>query len=150
MLEATAIQRYINKSIDALIDIATTHFNKFIRERDRDGDYFFCPTCGKTKKIVGDNYQACHLYPAGNYGWIRFYEDNVWGGCKSCNYFKHGAGHTFSPWVRKKIGEERFAKMEDLNAYWKQRVFKWDRFTLIDIIIKYKNLNKMKSNAPTL
>lgn len=142
MLDVKSIQRYSKYSIDQLIGIAERNFNKFIRERDRDGDYFFCPTCEKTKRIDGDNYQACHLYPAGQFPWIRFYENNVWGGCNACNYFKHGAGYTFSPWVRKKIGEEAFAKMEELNSYWKQNVYKWDRFTLIEIILKYKNLNK--------
>lgn len=137
-ISANAIQKYNKKSVPQLIAIAERHFNKFIRERDRDGDYFYCPTCEKTKKIVGNNYHACHLYPAGHYGWHRFSEDNVHGGCLSCNYFKHGAGYTFVPYVQKKIGMERFAKLELLNAYYQRHGWKWERFSLIEIILKYR------------
>lgn len=148
-MEAKYINKYINKSVDQLIKIATTHFNKFIRERDRKGEYFFCPThangLGKTMKIDGDNYQACHLFPAGNYGWIRFNEDNVHGGCKSCNYFKHGVGHVYGDWVRKTIGEIRYKKLTDLNDYYKQHTWKWDKLSLIEIIIKYKYLKEIKN-----
>jgi hypothetical protein len=149
MIEAKEIQRYKNKSIPALLKIAERHFNKFIRERDRDGDYFFCPTCGNTKRIIGDNYQACHLNPAGHHPELRYNEDNVHGGCKSCNYYKHGAGYNFSPYVRNKIGEERFNKLEEIKAYYKRNVFKWDRYSLIEIILKYKQLNKKHDKVQT-
>jgi len=145
MIEAKAILKYRNKSIPELIDIAERYFNRFIRERDRDGDYFFCPTCSKTKKIDGANYHACHLFPAGHFAWLRFNEDNVFGGCQSCNYYKHGAGYSFTPYVVQKIGQERYNKLEQLNSYYKQHGFKWDRFFLIETISKYSHLLKQKA-----
>jgi len=132
------IQKYQNKSIPALLKLAEKYFNTFIRNRDRDGDYFYCPTCQKTKKIEGNNYHACHLFPAGHYPALRFNEDNCFGGCLSCNYYKHGAGHEYVDWVRKKIGEVRYQRLIDLKDYYKKHGFKWDRFFLIEIIGKYK------------
>lgn len=140
-ISAKDLNKYRDKNISALIQIATPYFNRFIRERDREGNWFYCPTCDKRKKIDNGNYHACHLFPAGHYSWLRFNEDNVHGGCQSCNYFKHGAGYTFVPYVIKKIGQERFDKLVELNAYHKQHGFKWDRLELIEIIIKYKNKN---------
>ena len=138
-MEAKLILKYKNKTISQLLKLATKHFNAFIRNRDRQGDYFYCPTCKKTKRIEGTMYQACHLFPAGHYPWIRFNEDNLFGGCLSCNYFKHGAGHEYADWVRNKIGEQRYLKLKRLNDYHKQHGFKWDRFALIEIITKYKS-----------
>jgi hypothetical protein len=137
-MNSSEIQKYNTKSIPQLIKIAERHFNAFIRERDRIGEYFNCPTCGKTKRIEGDNYQACHCFPAGFYSWHRFNENNVFGGCKQCNYFKHGSNYTYNDWVRKKIGEKEYQKLLDANDYYKSHGFKWDRIFLISIIIKYK------------
>jgi hypothetical protein len=142
-LSSKIIKKYSKYSIPNLITKAQENFNAWIRERDRlkdygDGQYFTCPTCQTTKRIEGDNYQACHCFPAGFYSWIRFNEDNVFGGCKSCNYFKHGANYEYNDWVRKKIGEERYQKLLDLNSYFKRTGFKWDRYALIEIIEKYK------------
>ena len=44
--------------------------------------------------------------------------------------------------LRKKIGAERFEKLNLKHAMGKRTKFKWDRFSLIDIIEKYKSLNK--------
>ena len=76
-MDAKTIQKYQKYSVPKLIDLAEKHFNKFIRERDRlkdlgDGQYFYCPTCKTQKRIVGDNYQACHCFPGGIYSWIKF------------------------------------------------------------------------------
>ena len=134
---------YSKKKLSALLEIAKTHFNKFIRNRDAlPNGYFHCPTCGNTKKIIGDNYQACHVFPAGLYPALRFNEINVWGGCKSDNYFKHGASYEYNDWLRHKIGEAEYKKLEDLKDYWKRNTFKWDRFTVIHIIETYKAKNK--------
>jgi hypothetical protein len=145
-MESKEINKYKDKSVPKLLSIAERHFNLFIRNRDRKDDYFFCPTHangrGKLIRIEGDNYQACHLFPAGKYGWIRLNEDNVHGGCKSCNYFQHGVGYVYGDWVRKTIGEERYKKLIDMNEYYKQHSWHWDRFSLIEIILKYKNINK--------
>jgi len=83
------------KSIPQLLKLATIEFNLFIRNRDRlPGNRFYCPTCKKMKSIEiingKSNYQACHLFPAGHYPELRFNENNVFGGCLACNYYKHG------------------------------------------------------------
>lgn len=142
-MESKTIQKYAKYSIPQLIKIAEKHFNKFIRERDRlkdwgDGNYFFCPTCKTTKRIGGDNYQACHCFPGGKYSWLKFNEDNVFGGCKHCNYFQHGTNYEYNDWVREKIGEEKYAKLKMLNTYYQTNGFKWERVSLIEIIEKYK------------
>ena len=132
------IQKYQKYSVAQLLKMATKHFNKFIRERDREGDYFFCPTCRKMKRIEGSNYHACHLFPAGHYPALRFDEENVYGGCISCNYFKHGAGHEYVDWVRTKLGEGAYKKLIEKKDFYKRSGWKWDRIALIELIEKYK------------
>jgi hypothetical protein len=132
------------KSLPRLLEIARDEFNLFIRNRDRlPNNRFYCPTCDTQKTIEGDNYQACHCFPAGFYSWIKFNENNVFGGCKSCNYFKHGASYVYNDWVRNKIGESEYKKLTDLNDYWKGKTYKWDKFTIIEIIKTYKEKNKL-------
>ena len=132
-----------SKTTPELLDILTATFNLFIRNRDRlPNDYFYCPTCNKTKRIVKDNYQACHVFPS-TYSALRYLEINVHGGCKSCNYYKHGAGHEYNDWLRKKIGEAEYQKLLDLKDYWKAHAWHWDRFSIIRMIETYKARNKV-------
>lgn len=129
---------YSQKPISKLLNILTDHFNLFIRNRDRlQNNTFYCPTCKKFKVIESDNYQACHCFPS-TYSALRFNENNVYGGCKSCNYFKHGAGHEYNDWVRNRIGEENYTKLLILKDVHQ----KWDRFSLIQQIEYYKIKNK--------
>jgi hypothetical protein len=133
---------YSKMSHPALLKLAVRHFNQFIRNRDElPNRTFYCPTCKKTKVIDGDNYQACHCFPAGFYTALRFNEQNVWGGCKACNYHKHGASYEYNDWVRNKIGEVEYQKL----LLMKNQSGKQDRFQLIMIIEKYKSLNKSHS-----
>jgi len=133
-----------SKDVDELLVILTREFNLFIRNRDRlPNDFFYCPTCKTTKRIIGKNYQACHVFPAGPYPALRFLEVNVHGGCLSCNYFKHGAGHEYNDWLRKKIGEVEYQKLLDLKDYWKAHAWHWDRFSIIRLIETYKARNKV-------
>ena len=133
---------YSEKSVKSLLAILKTHFNLYIRNRDRlPGNTFFCPTCQTHKAISGDNYQACHCFPS-TYSALRFHELNVWGGCKACNYFRHGAGHEYNDWLRNKIGESEYNKLLLLKN---QRV-KWNKFELIALINKYKMLNLQEGN----
>lgn len=137
-IDSKTIKKYAKFTVAKLLNKAKDKFNKFIRERDRDGDYFYCPTCQTTKRIKGGNYHACHLFPAGQYPWLRFNEDNVFGGCLACNYYKHGASYEYTDWVRNKIGKIRYDKLKLLNLHYKRVGFKWDRIELILIILKYK------------
>jgi hypothetical protein len=138
-ITADKLKKYSKKSIPQLLKLAETYFNRFIRERDRDGDYFYCPTCQKTKRIEGNNYHACHLFPAGHYPALRFNEDNCFGGCLQCNYYKHGMGHEYGDYVRNKIGDERYNDLLYRKAYFKSNPFKWERIALIEKIETYKN-----------
>ena len=125
-----------------LLAMAIRYFNAFIRKRDELPDKtYFCPTCGHFKIIKGRQYQACHCFPAGTCSALRFNELNVYGGCLSCNYFAHGVNHRYNDWVRRKIGDVEYLKLEILS----HTSGKFDRFELIMIIETYKE--KIKQYA---
>ncbi len=119
-----------NKSIPQLKKIAERHFNKFIRERDRDMPCISCPRF--------TTLQAGHFYSGGNYSALKFDEDNVHGQCKKCNYFLHGNLTEYEKNLRQRIGDERVEMLHIKAGSYKRTGFKWDRFTLIDIIETYK------------
>lgn len=120
------IQRYNKKSVPQLIKIATVHFNKFIRERDKDKP---CISCGKFKSL-----QAGHYLSAGHHANLRFNELNTNGQCAGCNLFLSGNLINYRINLVKKIGLE---KVEFLESQ-RNNSHKWDRFTLINLILKYK------------
>lgn len=129
MLDANIIQKYKDKSISWLINKAEEHFNKFIRNRDRS---LGCISCGK-----GQVEDAGHFYPK-TYSALRFNEWNVNGQCSySCNKMKSGNIHEYRIALIKKIGEKNVQWLDN-NRHAK---VKWDKWTLIEIIIKYKKLN---------
>lgn len=136
-------ETFMQMSQPKLLSLAQTHFNEFIRNRDRlPMDRFYCPTCRQFKFIEGGNFHACHCYPAGKYSALRFHEQNVWGGCSQCNRFQHGTSYRYNDWVREKIGEEDYARLEEIQKEWDLRGDRWDKFDLIEIIEKYTELNK--------
>lgn len=124
----------LNKSLSSLIRIAVTHFHKFIRNRDKDKP---CISCGKYTTL-----QAGHYYSAGKHPVIRFNEDNVHGQCLSCNYYKSGDLINYTYNLIDRIGKDRFEKLKFQVALSKQIKHKWDKFYLIEIIDKYKKINK--------
>ena len=132
------IQKYQKKTLPWLMNKAGVVFRKWIRERDRDGSFFTCISCGQTKKIVGDNYQAGHYYSAGEYSGLKFHEWNVHGQCKACNYFKSGNLIPYRTNMIAKIGEREYGDLVYLAARYKRHGKKWTRFDLIEIIEKYK------------
>ena len=124
--------QYSTKSVKELTKIAQKHFNKFIRERDKGKP---CINCGDNRKL-----QAGHYFPTGTYPGLRFDEDNCNGECLQCNYFNsqsHSYGYRNN--LIKKIGQERFNQLELKAGMSKRSFHKWDRFTLIEIIEKYKD-----------
>ena len=132
-LTAKIIQKYNSKSVSELIKICQRHFNQYIRNRDKGQP---CINCGKLREL-----QAGHFYPTSTHSHLRFHEDNTNGECLQCNYFNsqsHSYGYAVN--LRKKIGEERMQTLEQLAS--RKIGFKWDRFTLIEKIEHYKNLNK--------
>ena len=125
---------YSKKTVAQLRAIAVTHFHKYIRNRDEGKP---CISCGSFTTL-----QAGHFYSAGNNPSVRFNEDNVHGQCKKCNYFLSGNLIPYRQNLIEKIGQERFDKLE-LNIQLSKRTsYKWDRFYLLEIIEKYKALNK--------
>lgn len=119
-----------SKSIPALIKIAERHFNKFIRERDQGKP---CVSCGKFKRL-----EAGHFYSAGHYSALRFEEDNVHGQCTRCN--KHLSANLieYQKNLVRRIGQERVDKLHLKAGIYKRTFFKWDRFSLINTIEKYR------------
>jgi len=133
MLEAKTIQKYKNKSIAQLVQLAQKYFNAYIRKRDSQDGYFKCISCSKIKAVSQMN--AGHFYSVGHYQSVRFHPLNVWGQCIQCNLHLHGNLLPYRENLIRKIGVDEFDKLTQL-AY--IRHFKHDRFMLIDIIERYK------------
>jgi len=129
MLEIKKIKQYQGKSISQLIKIATKHFNLFIRERDKR---LGCISCGGVIENAG------HYLSAGNHSGLRFDEKNVFGQCIRCNKWLHGNLIEYRKGLIKRIGLDKVEWMEAIR----HKSYKWDRFTLIEIILRYKDLNK--------
>ena len=125
-MEANTIQKYRGKSIAQLIRLATKPFNKFIRERDFA---FGCISCGE--RVT----QAGHYRSAGHHPHLRFNEQNVNGQCTRCNLFLRGNLIDYRKGLVKKIGILEVDGLESIRVI----NFKWDRFTLIAIIEKYRD-----------
>jgi len=130
-MNSDQINKYSKKSIPQLIKIAERKFNAFIRARD-EGQGCIC--CGGKQY---DQMQAGHFYSAGGYPCLRFNEDNVHLQAKTCNYFKHGNLNDYRTYLEKKIGKERLQKLDETAAYFKRVGWKWDRYYLIEFILKY-------------
>ena len=137
-MHAKLIQKYKDKTVGHLKNTATTYFNRYIRLRDSPGGYGNCISSGQILKVPSDNAQAGHFYSAGHYPELRFNEDNVHLQGKSDNYFKSGNLLEYRKNLIKKIGIERVEALDQIAAQSKRTSFKWDRFTLIEIIEKYK------------
>ena len=138
-MNAKTIAKYSKLSTAKLKKKAQKVFNSWIRNRDLDEyGYFTCITCKRRLKAVGDNYHACHYIAVGVCSALRFNENNVHGGCKQCNYYKHGNLIEYRRKLEAKIGLEAVQELHDLQDYWKRDLKKWDRFDLIDIIERYK------------
>ena len=127
------VNKYNNKTVAQLKKIAVAHFHKWIRARDKSQP---CISCGKYTTL-----QAGHYFSAGLHPLLKFEEDNVNGQCIQCNYFNHGNESMYSISLKLKLGTERFERLNLKHAIGKRSRFKWDRFSLIDIIEKYKKLN---------
>jgi 5-methylcytosine-specific restriction endonuclease McrA len=133
-MEAKVIQLYSKKSIPNLLKVAVKVFNAFIRTRDSDDQgNFTCISCNKPKPK--EQLQAGHYFPAGQYGHLKFNENNVHGECIFCNYYSGDHLIKYRVNLINKLGLE---EVEKLEAQAKVSGFKWDRFELIDIIQRYQ------------
>lgn len=125
-MHAKLIQKYSKYSVPQLLKKAQIVFNKWIRERDKD---LGCISCGSWS-----NPQAGHYLSQGHHSALRFNEFNVNRQCLRCNSFLHGNLINYRIGLVKKIGED---KVNELETYSKS-AHRWDRFTLISLITKYK------------
>lgn len=92
-------------SLSDWLKIAQTHFNTYIRQRDKDQ---LCISCQKPplKKNAG------HFFNANNHYSVRFDERNVNLQCEHCNTFLSGNLIPYRENLIKKIGIQEF---EDLS-----------------------------------
>ena len=142
-MNQTDIKRYHKKTIPQLKKIAIRHFNHFVRLRDaNEQGYARCISSGRLISYGTSHYQAGHFIPA-TCETLRFSEDNVNVQSLSDNYYKHANQAEYRPNLVKKIGEERVSKLEQMQAYYKAHGHRWDRITLIDIIVRYKEKVKI-------
>ena len=133
-MTAKIIKKYSKKTVNSLIKLATTHFNRYIRKRDEGNGCISCDS-----HTFSD---AGHYYSGGHYPSLKFNENNVSGQCKRCNHFLSGNLLEYRKKLIKKIGIKELEKLDFLAERYKQTGYKWDRFFLIEIIEKYKALNK--------
>jgi len=138
-MEIKEIEKYNKKTIKQLLAIAREHFNRFIRERDSEDGFGRCISSGQTLRVPSMNAQAGHYYSAGKYPRLRFNEDNVHLQGKSDNYFSSGNLINYRINLINKIGIERVEKLDLIAAMDKKTPFKWDRYFLIETILKYEN-----------
>jgi len=140
-MDAKTIQRYDKRKLSWLIAKAQFYFNAYIRARDKDDDYFTCISCGATKRIEnyanGSNYHAGHYYPS-TYSSLRFNDKNVNGQCGQCNTHKHGNPIEYRKGLVKKYGIQEVEHLDNEVLRYNRNGFKWDRFSLIEIIEDYK------------
>jgi len=122
-------------TLPKLTEKAQKVFNAWIRSRDSKDGYFTCISCFKTLPIESMN--AGHYVPVKGGSFLRFHEDNVNGECQRSNGFDeiHLIGY------KKQIGKKRVQWLEDNR----NRVHKWDKSELEDIITQYST--KSKSNG---
>lgn len=100
-----AIKKKELMTLQDWIKIAQSHFNTYIRLRDKDKP---CIACGsKDMKKVN----ASHYYSAGGHYNVRFDENNVFSGCEYCNTYLSGNLIPFRENLIKRIGLEAFEKL---------------------------------------
>jgi hypothetical protein len=116
------------KTIPHLTKDAQQVFNKYIRTRDEG---MVCISCGSDKAN-----QAGHWISVKQSSALRFHEWNVNLQCAGCNLYLHGNQVMYRVGLVKKIGEKALCELESL--YIGNRIKKWGRAELEDIINKYK------------
>lgn len=142
-MDSKTIQKYKKFTVAKLLKQATAHFNLHIRLRDTDDNGFgSCISSKQLLKVPSKNAHAGHFYSAGKYPELKFNEDNVNLQGLSDNYFNSGNENEYRRNLIKKIGEDRVNALDLISAQSKRNNYKWDRFFLIEIIEKYKALNK--------
>lgn len=120
------------KSIPELIKLATIVFNRWIVQRDLNGDYFTCISCGLNRH---KSEAQCGHYRPVNYSALRFNEDNCHAEDASCNCLDTDHLRGYRKNLIMKIG---YVKVEWLDNHKIAADFKWGKDELLRIIEKYK------------
>ena len=124
----------LQKTLRELLTLAVTNFHRYIRNRDKNKP---CISCGKYSKL-----QAGHFYSAGMNPVVRFNEQNVHGQCLHCNFYLSANLLPYRENLIEKIGIEKFDALTLKVKISKRTGYKWDKFFLIEINEKYRELNK--------
>lgn len=129
--------KYVNKPLRALLKIAVKWCNQYIRQRDHGKP---CVSCGKYTTL-----QAGHFYSAGKYAGLRFDDRNIHGQCLQCNYYgSMETGAAYERELRNRLGIVELERLHQDAARLKRGLFKWDRFSVIEKIVKFHSLVRGK------
>jgi hypothetical protein len=123
-------------TLPRLTEKAQKVFNAYIRQRDSKDGFFTCISCFKTFPVESMN--AGHYVPVKGGSFLRFHEDNVNGECQRCNGFDEFHLVGYRKHLLLKIGKKRVEWLENNR----NKVHKWDRGDLEDIITLYTTLLK--------
>lgn len=121
------ISKRKTKSLPKLLQDAQKAFNSWVRLRDSGEKCISCNNPGN---------QAGHYFPVKGFSSLRFHEWNVNIQCAACNCYQHGNQAMYRIGLVKKIGEDKVKELEELAIG--NRVYKWSREELNEIILKYK------------
>lgn len=122
-------------SRSTLIKNLDTEFSVYIRNRKAKAGLSTCYTCGKQdewKKLQCGHFQSRKHYAT------RWDETNCQVQCFSCNVMRYGEQYKFGLFLNAEYGENTAYELM-LKT---KKEYKIKDFELIDLIEKYKNLNK--------
>ena len=139
MKKKKAAPRDLNKK--SLGQLHTTFwpiFSLYIKLSHRvEGNWCSCYTCGKPIEIGTINCQGGHFIARGKSP-TKYHEDNVRPQCSGCNMEEKGEFVKFEKALIREIGAERVEALKKLS----EEDWKWNRMDLVDMIEKYRQLNK--------
>ena len=130
--------KYKGRKLPWLLNKAQYWFNRYIRMRDFGK---MCVSCGSPKVV-----HASHFYPVGQYPSLRFNEKNVHGSCAYCNTFLYGNLHEYRKRIVSRIGHDGLDELDSLADLSRQKLHKWQRHEVIEILEKYRELSKKQEN----
>lgn len=125
-------QKFLQTPLNKLIDKVQKKVNEYIRKRDEGKP---CISCQQYKTL-----QAGHFHSAGKFSRLRFTYTNIHGQCMQCNYYGHGELIKYALNITDRITLD---ELEELNITARnKKLFKWDKYSLLDIYNKTRLLIK--------
>lgn len=117
-------------------------FNKYIKERDCQGDYGICATCGNLLPSKSTGLHAGHFLCTGGYPSVRFDERQVHLQCANCNLKKGGTPVEYYRYMKDAYGEEFI----DLLTFRGRIPIKWSQTRLNRIRDLIKQARKTRED----